>query len=259
MAALAGVLIPGLIGGIAGLLGGGQQQKTQTSGTITNAGTGTFNQGGTTQNTSTPNLSPIQQALIGQFSKGASNLYNSSTNLNPYAASGLEQINQSGDVATKALNNQLAAQGLGNSPAAANAQTMNTLNTVNQGSQFLNQLPLLQRQLQTNALGGLINAFQVQPTGTTQTGQTQQSGSTTSNNTQTQQGTNLISGNPAAGAVSGLGAGLLGPSAYGGPGGTQIPSNLSNAISSLFGGNNSSSVPYNGPSQNFDPNLAYGG
>ena len=243
MAALAGALIPGLIGGLAGLFGGGQQQKTQTSGTITNSGTQNFSQGGTSSSTSTPNLSPIQKALIGQFSSGASNLYNSSTNLNPYAASGLEQINQSGDLAQKALQNSLAARGLSYSPAAANATTLGTLNTANQGAQFLNSLPLLQRQLQQGALSQLMQAFQVQPTGSTQTGTTQQTGTATSNNTQTQQGTNLVSGNPVAGAISGFGAGLLGPSAVSVGGGNSVPSNLSNLISNIFGGGNYNGAP----------------
>jgi hypothetical protein len=52
-----------------------------------------------------------------------------------------------------------------------------------------------------------MQAFQVIPTGQTQTGS--QSGSTNQNSTQTQQGTNLVSGNPTAGLFSGLGAGTL--------------------------------------------------
>lgn len=246
MASIAAGLVGSLIPGLAGLFGGGKQQKVQTSGTISNTGTGTFNQGGTSSSTNTgsttPNLTPLQQALIKQFSGGASNLFSQSQNLNPYAASGLEQINAGGDVANKVLQNSLAARGLSYSPAAANATTQNTLNTVNQGSQFLNQLPLLQRQLQQQSLGQLMQAFQVQPVGTTTTGTqqgtTQQSGSTTQNQTQTQNGTNLVSGNPMGGLFSGLGAGLLGPNSSGNG------SNLSDIIHGIFGGGGPS---YSGP------------
>lgn len=249
-----------LIGGLAGLFGGGQQQKTQTSGTIKNDQSGTFSQGGTSASTSTgtttPNLTPLQQALISQFSKGASDLFSSSTNLNPYAASGLQTINQGGDIANKVLQNSLAARGLSYSPAAANATTQNQLGTISQGSTFLNSLPLLQRQLQSGALSQLMQAFQVQPVGSTTTGTqqgtTQQSGTTSQTGTQTQQGTNLVSGNPMAGLFSGIGAGLFGPNQSG------TGSNLSDIIGRIFGGGNvPGGAPGTGP--NWDPNTVTGG
>jgi hypothetical protein len=268
MASLAAGLVGSLIPGLAGLFGGGQQQKVQTSGTISNQGTGSFQQGGTTSSTgastqtgtTTPNLSPLQQALVQQFSKGASDLYNQSTNLNPYAAAGLQNINAGGDIANKVLQNSLAARGLSYSPAAANATTQQQLSTIGQGSQFLNSLPLLQRQLQQQSLGQLMQAFQVQPIGSTTTGAgtqtqqgtTQQSGSETQNNVQTQQGTNLVSGNPAAGAISGFGAGLAAP----GPGGV---SNLSNIIGKMFGGGGSAPGGTYGTGPNWDPNTVTGG
>lgn len=241
---MASAFIAPLIGGLAGLFGGGKQQKTQTSGTITNSGTSSqdYSQSGgsTTSASQTPNLSPIQQALINQFSKGASSLFSSAQNLNPYAASGLQTINKTGDLSQQILQNQLAARGQSFSPAAANAETSNTLNTVNQGSQFLNQLPLLQRQLQTSGLDELIKAFQVQPTGSTTTGTTQTNNtgsvSGTTNNTQTQQGTNLVSGNPAAGAAAGVGSGLFSP--INGQGDTALSQLLK-----MFGGGGGVNIP----------------
>jgi hypothetical protein len=185
------------IGGIAGLFGGGKQQKIQTSGTITN------NQSGNFSSATNPNFSPLQNALIQQFTQGASNLYNQSTNLQPYEASGLEQINQGSNAASQAENANLAARGLSFSPAAATANNQNILSRTAQQSQFANSIPLLQRQMQQQSLQQLMGAFSAIPTGQTSSGQT------TQNSTQTQNGTNLVSGNPMAGLFSGAGAGLM--------------------------------------------------
>lgn len=197
-------------GGLAGLFGGGKQQKTQTNGTITNNQQGNFSQN--QQNTSSPNLTPLQKALIQQFTSGASQLYNQSTNLQPYAASGLEQINSGSNAASQAMSANLAAHGQSFSPAAATAQNQNILSRTGQQAQFMNQIPLLQRQLQEQSLGQLQGAFSAIPTGVTQTGTS--SGQTSQQGTQTQQGTNLVSGNPMGGLFSGLGAGIM----YGLPG-----------------------------------------
>lgn len=194
-----------IFSGLSGLFGGGQQQKTQTNGTITNNQSGNFSQN--QQNTSTPNLTPLQQSLIKQFTTGASNLYNQSTNLQPYAASGLEQINQGSNAAQQSMSANLASRGLSFSPAQATAQNQATLSRTGQQASFMNQIPLLQRQLQEQSLGQLQGAFSAIPTGVTQTGAS--TGNTTQSSTQTQQGTNLISGNPMAGLFSGLGAGTM--------------------------------------------------
>ena len=198
---LIGGLVGGIGSGLAGLFGGGKQQKVQTSGTITNNSSGSFN------SSTNPNLTPLQQSLITQFTQGASNLYNQSTNLQPYEASGMEQINQGSDAASKAMAANLASRGLTFSPAAGNAQTAATLARTGQQAQFANSIPLLGRQMQQQSLGQLMNAFQVIPTGTTSAGTT--AGTTTQNSTQTQNGTNLVSGNPIAGALSGATSGGL--------------------------------------------------
>ena len=205
------------IGGLAGLFGGGKQQKTQTSGTITNSGTqnqtGTFGTSGQQTGFSSPNLSPLQQALIQQFTGTASNLNRQAADLSGYKAQGLSDINDTSNAASQALRNNLATRGLSFSPTAANAETQQRIGLAGQQSQFLNSLPLLQRQLQQQSLQQLMNAFQVIPTGTTTGGTTSQSGTTnetgTSNSTQTQQGTNLVSGNQMGGLFSGLGGGLF--------------------------------------------------
>ena len=198
---LIGGLVGGIGSGLAGLFGGGKQQKVQTSGTITNNSSGSSS--GSFNSSTNPNLTPLQQSLITQFTQGASNLYNQSTNLQPYEASGMEQINQGSDAASKAMAANLASRGLTFSPAAGNAQTAATLARTGQQAQFANSIPLLGRQMQQQSLGQLMNAFQVIPTGTTS------AGTTTQNSTQTQNGTNLVSGNPIAGALSGATSGGL--------------------------------------------------
>ena len=243
-----GGLISGAIGGLAGLFGGGNQQKTKTSGTITNnqsgTATGTSSLTGTNTGTSsnqiTHNLSPFQKQLASLFTGGATNLYNQAADMSGYRTAGLQQINQGSDLANQVIKNTLASKGLAYSPLATSAETQNQLSRIGQGNQFLSGIPLLQRQLQEQSLGDLMKAFSTLPTDVSQTGTTtgttNQTGSTTMNTTQqgtqTQQGTNLISGNPLGGLFSGLGAGLLGPSSSGNGG-----SNLSDILSSLFGGN----------------------
>lgn len=199
MASLIAPILTG-ISGIAGLLGGGTQQKSATSQTSS----GTQNTTGSSASSTTPNLSPIQQSLINQFTAGAENLANQGTNLQPYEASGLQQIGQTGNTNQQNISNTLAAKGLQYSPAAGNAYTQNTINTGNQQSQFLNQIPLLQRQIQQQNIQGLESAFQVQPTATSSTGTQNQ----TQTSNQTTTGNGALSGNPAAGLFSGLGAGL---------------------------------------------------
>jgi hypothetical protein len=230
-------LIPAAISGLAGLFGGGKQQKTQTSGTITNNQSGNFSQQGNTSGTSsnTANLNPLQMNLANQFTRGAQNLANSAADMTGYTQQGLQGINAGAAAGTNVLNNILASRGLSFSPAAASAQTQNQLNRINQQSQFLSKIPLLQRQLQTQANQGLEQAFSTMPINTTQTssGTTSQSGQTSQQGTQTQQGTNLVSGNPMGGLFSGLGAGLLSPSVSG-----NDTSNLGDILMHLFNRNN---------------------
>lgn len=228
-----GALIGPVIGGLAGLFGGGVQRKIQTSGTITNSGT--TNTSGTA--TSTPNLSPYQTTLANLFTQGLASNYNNATNLGGYEQSGLENINAGANASQNIINNQLAASGQSFSPSAQTAKTQAQLSRVGQENQFTSQIPLLQQQLKQQALGQLVAGFSALPTGTTQTNNQNQ----TTNSTQTQNGTNLVSGNPTAGAISGIGAGLFAPNTNGG-------TNLSN-IMSMFGGNSSPTTPTYNPGQ----------
>lgn len=196
---MAAAILP-IISGLAGLFGGlSPKSTTQDTSSTTNS-----SQTGTQTGTTTPNLSPLQQALIGLFTQGAADTYKQSQNLTPYTAQGLEQIEGQGSANRQTLNNILSSRGLSFSPAAATALTQNALNTGNQQSQFVNQVPLLQRQLQQQSLQQLIQAFGVIPTGVTSTGTSSQTGqSSTTGKTQVDQ-----YGNPVAGALTGVGAAL---------------------------------------------------
>lgn len=200
---MAGFVLP-IISGLAGFLGGGkqQQQTTQSQGTQNTSGQGF------TSSSSTPQLNSFQQALAGLFTNQAMNLNNQATNLTPYTTSGLTAIQGQTAGNQSALANAISARGLDYSPAALTPQTQNIINGGNQANQFLASIPLLQRQLQTQSLGNLMQAFQVQPYGTNTSGSTSQFGNTSTSQT----GNASLFGNPAAGALSGLGAGLAGPS-----------------------------------------------
>jgi hypothetical protein len=227
---MAGFIAP-IIGGLAGLFGGGTQKSTKTSGTINTTNTNQQSSSGTATNT--PNLSPYQTSLANLYTQGLASQYNNANNLTGgYTQQGLENINQQANLSQKVLGNQMAASGLSFSPAANTAETQAQQSRLAQGTQFLSQIPLLQQQLKSQALGQAIQGFSALPTGTTQTSNQSTSGTSTSD--QTQQGTNLVSGNPTAGAISGLGAGLFAPT------GSSGQTSLGNILS-LFGGNGLSS------------------
>lgn len=225
---MASLAIP-LISGLAGLFGGGQQQKQATSQTSS----GTQTTSGSTSASTTPELSTEQQQLANTFGEGLINQYNQGIDLTPYKAQGLQDIQSSSAAAKKATDNQIAARGLSFSPAAATADTAQNINSGNQQSSFLNSLPLLQRQLTQQNLGQLISGFQALPTAVSSQGNSNQ---TQTSNTSTQ-GNGALSGNPTAGLFSGLGAGLA----------ATYPS-LSSSIGGQWGGGGSSggSTPMGG-------------
>ena len=203
MAAFIGPILTG-VSALAGLFGGKKQQ--QITGTQTTSGAQTSNQQFNGTNTSTPNLSPIQQKLVDLFTAGSINQFQHPQDLTDYKNAGLQAINQQSDITNKAVGNMLASRGLSFSPAAATAQTQGLINQGNQQTNFLESLPLLQRQFQQENIRQLLSSFGAIPTGQTQT----QSG--TSSGTSTIQGktdqTATISGNPLAGLFGGAGAGL---------------------------------------------------
>lgn len=199
---MASFVLP-VISGLAGLLGGGRQSTTQQSSQGTQNTTGqTFG-----SSTSTPQLNSFQQALAGLFTNQAMNLNNQATNLSPYTTQGLTTIQGQTTGNQQALANAISARGLDYSPAALTPQTQNIISGGNQANSFLASIPLLQRQLQTQSLGNLFQAFQTMPYGQSTSGTTSSFGNTDTR----QSGTSSTYGNPAASAVGGFGAALAAP------------------------------------------------
>lgn len=194
---LIGLALSGL-SALGGLFGGRSQKQEAFN-------ESSFNQTGTSTNTSTPNLSPEQKQLQDVFVRALIDRYNTGTDLSGYAAGGLRSINQSSDAANKLVGNILAARGLTYSPYAASVLGQGEVNRVGQQASFLNTLPLLSRQLQGEDIAGLVSGFSAIPTGYTTTGTTTQSGANK------QKGTQLIPGNMLGGFFSGLGQGLAAP------------------------------------------------
>lgn len=184
-------LIPVIGSALGGLFGNTQGARTSTS-----------------SSTITPGENP-QVAGIGSMLRSmyAAKL-GAPTPLAGYSANGLQSINDTFAGIKQNSDNSLTARGLASSPMAATADT--NINTA-RGSQmasFLNNLPLLQRQMQNEDLSSASNFYNAQP------------------RPMTQNGTNVGAGSAAAGAFSSAatmlaylqGKGMLGGGSGGGSG-----------------------------------------
>lgn len=187
-----------IISGLAGLFAGNSSKNTNTQ------TQGTVNQTGTSSGTTTPNLSPLQQQLANLFTSQSMNQANKDPNLTGYEAGGLQTINANSNLQNQVLQNSLASRGLSFSPAAATAQTQQTINQGNQQSQFIQQIPLLARQLQQQNNAQLQSNFSALPTGVSTTGNTTQDQTTDA--TQKQQVT--TPGGGIAGLLGGIASGI---------------------------------------------------
>lgn len=173
-----------IISGLAGLFGGKKSSNTATSQVDETT-------------TNTPILSGQQQQLSDVFLKGLIDRFNQTQDLSGYSAGGLQTINEASSARQKIINNLLASRGLSFSPAATTANLMGENARLGESVNFLNQIPLLQRQLQGDALGDLMKGFSILPTATTST----RKGTTTGTQPSSATG----------GLLSGIGAGLYAP------------------------------------------------
>ena len=252
---MAGFVLP-IVSGLAGLAGGlfpKKEKSTQTTNTsqqtnqegntnfnqFTNANA-TGQQAGTTSNTH--NLSPFQQQLAERFTRDALKRADSGADISGYQHAGLQAINDTSSANNVAMKNLLASRGLSFSPVAANAEIQQQQGRIGQQSQFLQSLPLLQRAMQQEDQKGLLDAFGMLPTDTTGTSTQDSSGISSGTSggtgysqnrsgtegTSNTEGTGQINGNPIAGGLGGLGAGM----AQQGSG----PGSMIDMISKLFGG-----------------------
>lgn len=114
----------------------------------TSSGSGSSSATGTT----TPNLNPIAQNFLTQLAGLYSGYINGPSNLAGYQSGQANQINATSNAGQDQINQALAARGLAGSPVAAKATALNTINRTNQLNQLNQSIPLLQRQLQGQAL-----------------------------------------------------------------------------------------------------------
>lgn len=110
-----------------------------------------------------------------------------------YVGTGLKNINTGSDIRQQLLQQQLASRGLSFSPMAANAQTQLQGERVGAGVNFMNTVPLLQRQFQTEDIENLMKFFQGLPTGSSTTGSRTGTSSTSTNEKTTAPG-NMLGG-----------------------------------------------------------------
>jgi len=218
MAAAAIPLITTGISALSGLFGGKKQQKSTTT------SDGTINSSNTFYNN--PVLSNEQSSLIHQFTQGLMDQYNQNTDLSGYTGAGLRQINSNADASSKMANNILAARGLSHSPYAGFVNVANNNQRLSQSADFLNSIPLLQRQLKQQALQQMIQGAATIPYG--------QSGGGTQNAT-THQTSETVGSSPGGGLpglFSGLGAGLAAPANGSGQTNASV---IGGALSKAFG------------------------
>lgn len=191
------------LSGLAGLFGG--RSKTQTmsrneSGTRSGTQTQNFN----TQDMPvyTPEMQTILNAILAQYQ----NRIKTGTDLSGYQTSGLQNINQAADLKRRVMDNMMASRGLSSSPTAGSALGRIESGRIGEQVNFLNQIPLLQRQLQGEDINNYANFFKSLPVGTARTG----SNTTTSNENYSNQmqGTSTDPGNMLAGLFGGVGSGL---------------------------------------------------
>ncbi len=151
--------ILGTIGGAiaAPFTGGASLIPTIASAGIGAIGGALGNTQGARTSTSTPTIAPGYQSLAQLLQQRAMQRLNTDTNLSGFQSTGLENIGQSFRNAQTGLNANLTARGLATSPVAAAAQARLGVAQAGQNAQFMNTIPLIQRQFQNedmaNALG----------------------------------------------------------------------------------------------------------
>ena len=141
---------------LASLLGGRNKSSTSSTQDMTQ--------------TTNPVLDPeIKDARSTVLDKYLARLGDQGGYMSAFTGQGMKTINRTGDLKRTALENILAARGLGSSPAAAALLAKQESDVWGQQTDFLNQLPLVSRQLQNEDLTGLSSVIAASPYGQTST------------------------------------------------------------------------------------------
>ncbi len=193
------------ISALASLLGNRKKQATQENTTTQNSSGTQF-----TDSSSTPLLTPEAQGAYSQLFPALQNRVQQGADLSGYRDAGLRNINTSGENSRNRIVQALAARGLSNSPASAALIARQGDAQASESSNFLNNIPLLQRQMQGQDLDQLLRAATALPTGMRNQG----SVTTTGNATSTSKGTATQPGDMLGGLFSGLGQGLASTFGY---------------------------------------------
>lgn len=195
-------------GGVAGAIGGLFPQTSTTNTNFNQNQSGTSSQEFQNQGSTTPVLDPYADTMRKTIDQSAMQNLNTDTDLSGYEAGGLKQINDSAGVQDQILKANLAARGLSYSPVAATAENQGQIARVSQGSQFVNQIPLLRQQMYQQKLQQALQVFQANPYGTATQGSGSASGQQQSNTTGSST-SKTTSGGGVGGFLNGL-AGFLG-------------------------------------------------
>ncbi len=147
----ASMLLPVAAAGIGGAL-------SNTKGARTSTATTTFQE------------PPAYQGLGDLLRARAMERLKSSADMSGYAASGINTINDTAAGIKQNVDNSLTSRGLAASPIAAQSDVNQQTARGGQISDFLNQIPLLQRQMQGQDLQQAQSIYGARPLGTTQTG-----------------------------------------------------------------------------------------
>lgn len=134
---------------------------------LSGAGGAFGNKAETQTQTSNPNLSPEQIALLKQLQDQQTRL-SAGTDLTGYESGQTSDINHASQLHLQNLQDNLALRGI-TGPAAANAEEGVDSQRFADITKLHQSIPLLQNQLQTNAINSGVNLFGTMPRSTTNT------------------------------------------------------------------------------------------
>lgn len=167
----ASLAIPAALTGLSAVGGALGQRKGARTGEQSSTFDNTY--------TTTPNISPENASLADLTRSMITKRLSSPTPLAGYQAQGLGNINRTSDLVRQSIQNRLSSAGLGGSPIEGNALAQAELSRGGQVAGFLNQLPLLERELGGRDIEMASRFGALQPHGTTATGRGSSAGTFT--------------------------------------------------------------------------------
>lgn len=180
--------------------------------------------------TTSPSLTPGLRGLMDSLTQK----FGSITQIDPskIEAQGLQSINKNAGFQQNAVNETLAARGLGTSPVAASAENGVSGARFSAINDFQSKLPQLLQSLQLGSFNPAAAFLSSAPTGQTTTGTSENSGTQGSSSTQTSQSNSIINSIvQALSSGNSTSANTQGTSTAG-----SIAGGIGNFLMALFGG-----------------------